>query len=88
MNPPSLEGHMPNSNVIAPHKSTLVRPRVEPILLSMNETARSLGLSRSTLYRLLNRGAGPRSFRLGGRRYYPLTEMTDWVARLLAEGTA
>ena len=46
------------------------------------EATRELRISKSSLYRLLNRGDGPRVVKVGGRTLVPADEMAAWVSKL------
>ena len=54
--------------------------KLEPIAVSASEAARLLGISRPTLYNLLNQSDFP-SFRVGGRVLVSVAGLQDWVAR-------
>lgn len=60
------------------------RPVVEPrpLLLSVKEAAALLGIGRSTLYRLIERGEIP-SVHIGGSRRIPLSAAHEFVEALL-----
>jgi excisionase family DNA binding protein len=51
----------------------------EPLLLSIADTMHLLNLPRRTLYSLLNSGALPPSFKLGGKRVFRRQDLTRWV---------
>lgn len=51
----------------------------EPLLLSVDDTARLLGLGRRTLYSLMNSGKICPSYRLGGRRCFRRDDLNRWV---------
>jgi len=56
------------------------------LLLSVEECARALGISRSLLYRLLNRGAF-RSVKIGRKRKILASSVTEYITHLeQAEG--
>lgn len=48
-------------------------------LLSIDEAAAFLGLSVQTLYSWRYRGIGPKSYRVGGRAKYRLSELERWL---------
>ena len=50
--------------------------------MTIPEATRELRISRSSLYRLLNSGDGPRVVKIGGRTLVPADEIVGWVARL------
>jgi excisionase family DNA binding protein len=54
--------------------------QVEPLLVRVEEAARILSLSRSTIYELLDRGELP-SVRCGAARRIPLAALHTWVER-------
>ena len=48
--------------------------------VSVNEAAARIGISRAKFYELLRTQDGPRSFTLGRRRLFPLSEIRRWMA--------
>jgi excisionase family DNA binding protein len=54
-------------------------PPVEPLLIRVEEAARMLSLSRSTIYEMLDAGELP-SVRRGVARRIPLAALRAWVA--------
>lgn len=57
---------------------------LEPLAVSVTEAAKLLGVSRPTMYTLLNQEGFP-SFRVGGRRLIPLAAMRRWIAEQMGE---
>ena len=55
----------------------------EPILVSVNNAAAMLGLSRPTIYKLLNAGA-LRAVKSGGRTLIPTQALHDYASGLSA----
>jgi excisionase family DNA binding protein len=53
---------------------------VEPLLVRVEEAARMLSLSRSTIYEMLDSGELP-SVRRGVARRIPMTALRAWVAQ-------
>jgi excisionase family DNA binding protein len=53
---------------------------VEPLLVRVEEAARILSLSRSTIYELMDAGELP-SVRHGTARRIPVAALREWVAR-------
>ena len=51
---------------------------IEPLLVRVEEAARLLSLSRSTIYEMLDRGELP-SIRCGAARRIPLAALRTWV---------
>ncbi|WP_349263559.1 helix-turn-helix domain-containing protein [Actinocrinis sp.] len=49
-------------------------------LWTLKETARFLGLPETTLYNLIYRGTGPRSFKVGRYRRYAEADVRAWLA--------
>jgi excisionase family DNA binding protein len=49
-------------------------------LKTIPEAAKKLHTSRSSLYRLLNRGDGPRVLKVGGKTFIPEDEISGWLA--------
>jgi excisionase family DNA binding protein len=50
-------------------------------MLSVADTARALGLSRSAFYEHLTSGRiGPVGFTFGSKRLFPVKELQDWIA--------
>jgi predicted DNA-binding transcriptional regulator AlpA len=50
-------------------------------LKTIHEATQELRISRSSLYRLLNSGSGPRVIKVGGRTMVPADELVEWVAK-------
>lgn len=59
--------------------------KLEPLAVGTTEAARLLGVSRPTLYQLLNRSDFP-SFRVGNRVLISVTGLQDWIDRQTKEG--
>ena len=55
-------------------------PMVEPLLVRVEEAARILSLSRSTVYEMLDTGELP-SVRRGAARRIPVAALREWVAQ-------
>lgn len=62
-------------------------PPVEPLLVRVEEAARILSLSRSTIYEMLDAGELP-SVRRGAARRIPVAALREWVTRQIATATA
>ena len=60
------------------HKDTATTS--EPLLVRVEEAARMLSLSRSTIYELLDRGELP-SVRCGAARRIPVAALRAWIDR-------
>jgi excisionase family DNA binding protein len=56
------------------------RPQPEPLLVRVEEAARLLSLSRSTIYLLMDSGELP-SVKHGSARRIPLAALKQWVAQ-------
>lgn len=54
--------------------------KLPPLAVSAAEAARLLGISRPTLYQLLNREDFP-SFRVGNRVLVSVAGLQDWIER-------
>lgn len=59
--------------------------KLEPLAVGSTEAARLLGISRPTLYQLLNRQDFP-SFRVGGRVLISVAGLQEWIDRQTKEG--
>ena len=59
--------------------------KLEPLAVGTTEAARLLGVSRPTLYQLLNRTDFP-SFRVGGRVLISVAGLQEWIDRQTKEG--
>jgi excisionase family DNA binding protein len=59
-------------------ETNLAAARIEPLLVRVEEAARLLSLSRSTIYEMLDRGELP-SVRCGTARRIPLAALRAWV---------
>jgi excisionase family DNA binding protein len=57
-----------------------LEPGVEPLLVRVEEAARMLSLSRSTIYEMMDAGELP-SVRRGAARRIPVAALRDWVAQ-------
>ncbi len=53
--------------------------RNERLAVSVTEAAALLGVSRPTVYTLLERGGGLPSFRCGRRRLIPVAALRAWI---------
>lgn len=53
---------------------------VPPLAVSTTEAARLLGISRPSVYQLINRGDFP-SFHVGGRTLVSVAGLDEWVRR-------
>ncbi|NTU84407.1 MAG: helix-turn-helix domain-containing protein [Chloroflexales bacterium] len=60
-------------------------PLVEPLLVRVEEAARMLSLSRSTIYEMMDAGELP-SVRRGAARRIPVAALRDWVAQQTTHG--
>jgi excisionase family DNA binding protein len=49
-------------------------------LKTIPEATRELRISRSTMYRILHRGDGPRVVKIGGKSFIPADELSGWLA--------
>lgn len=58
--------------------------KLSPLAVSAAEAARLLGVSRPTLYQLLNRDDFP-SFRVGNRVLVSVSGLQDWIERQTKE---
>lgn len=58
--------------------------KLEPLAVGTAEAARLLGVSRPTLYQLLNRADFP-SFRVGSRVLISVAGLQEWIARQTKE---
>lgn len=61
--------------------------QIEKMALSITEAAKLLGVSRPTMYTLVNRADFP-SFRVGSRRLIPVDGLRDWMAKQASGGEA
>jgi len=68
---------LPASEVDAPHPG--------PLLISLSEAATLLGVSRWSVYLLINRGELA-AVRIRSRRLIAATELTAYIQRIQAEG--
>lgn len=60
--------------------------KLEPLAVGATEAARLLGVSRPTLYQLLNRQDFP-SFRVGSRVLISVAGLQEWIDRQTKEDT-
>jgi prophage regulatory protein len=60
--------------------STAAPPPAAYPSLTVAQVAERLGISEATLFRMLSRGEGPPSYRIGGRRrYWRESDVLDWL---------
>jgi excisionase family DNA binding protein len=59
-------------------KPQTATPQIEPLLVRVEEAARILSLSRSTIYEMMDRGE-LQSVRCGAARRIPLAALRAWV---------
>lgn len=64
------------------HETVNLEPAAEPLLVRVEEAARMLSLSRSTIYEMLDAGELP-SVRRGTARRIPLEALRAWVQQQL-----
>jgi excisionase family DNA binding protein len=67
-----------------PDLSPAAADAVDAYFLSTTETGRRLGVSRSYVYELINRGE-IKTIKVGSRRLVPAGEVDNYAARLIAE---
>ena len=58
----------------------------EPLLIQIEDAARILSLSRSTIYEMMDRGELP-SVRRGAARRIPVAALHEWIAKHLEQST-
>jgi excisionase family DNA binding protein len=51
----------------------------DPLLLSIDDTGKLLGVPRRTLYSMMASGKLPPSFKLGGKRVFRRADIEQWV---------
>ena len=54
----------------------------QPPVLSIEQTARAIGIGRATFYQLLAANKGPPTFRIGRRRLIRRAALEKWLAEL------
>ena len=59
--------------------------QIEPLSVSTSEAARLLGVSRPTIYELMQNGGLP-WFKVGARTLLPVSGLKEWVASQIAKG--
>ena len=64
-----------------------MKQEVERVAFSMDEAAVSLGVARKTLQKLISENGLP-SCRVGHRRFVPVRELKEWLARKCREEAA
>jgi excisionase family DNA binding protein len=64
------------------HEQNQPKVRIEPLLVRVEEAARILSLSRSTIYEMLDSGELP-SVRRGAARRIPVAALHAWIAQQL-----
>jgi excisionase family DNA binding protein len=63
------------------------RPTIEPLLVRVEDAARILSLSRSTIYEMMDSGELP-SVRRGAARRIPMAALRAWVELQVVHGTS
>lgn len=53
-------------------------------LVSFAEALKTLGISKSNAYRLLERGALPQPIKIGHRSFFSERELQEWITKKLA----
>ena len=57
-------------------------PALEPLLVDARQAAALLSISAATFWRWDSSGTlGPRGFKRGGKRLWPLAELKSWIER-------
>lgn len=62
------------------------KPCMEPLCLSISETAKALGVSKPKVYQLVNCDDFP-AFRCGGRTLVSAEGLREWVRRQVKDKT-
>lgn len=57
----------------------------KPLAVSVSEAAAMLGVSRPTMYEILNRSDCNADFKLGQRRLVSVSALESWIAAQIAE---
>ena len=63
----------------------MLEKQIEPLSVSTSEAARLLGVSRPTIYELMQNGGLP-WFKVGTRTLLPVSGLKEWVAEQTAKG--
>ncbi len=53
---------------------------IEPLLVSAEDAARLVGISRSKWYQLYNEGRTPEAIKIDRRSLWRVSQLRDWVA--------
>jgi len=56
------------------------QPKVEPVMLTVDDVARLLACSNRTVYRLIDTDRIPPPIRLGALVRWPRTTIDEWIA--------
>jgi excisionase family DNA binding protein len=64
--------------------SVSLGPTSQDRLIKFAEARRTLGLSKSTMYRMLERGDLPCPVKIGALTYFSERELQEWIANKLA----
>jgi len=59
--------------------------QIEPLSVSVEDAARIVGFSRSSIYELIAKGE-VKTFKIGRRRLVLMTELKSWVERAAGVG--
>lgn len=60
----------------------------DPLLYSIPDVCRLMGVSRSWLYRQWDKDAGPPRIWIDGRVFIPVEKFREWLDALIAKATA
>ncbi len=68
-------------------KNPTVTPQIEPLLVRVEEAARILSLSRSTIYDRISKGTFPAPVSLGVNVVgWPASAVNAWVQQMISDG--
>ena len=62
-------------------------PNQNKLAVSVSEAARMMGVSRPTMYAILNREDCHAGFRYGTRRYVSVDALREWIAKQTQEAS-
>jgi excisionase family DNA binding protein len=78
---PASKPELSDSEDYQPFPGILGTPRLNRLALSMGEVAETLGIGRTTVYRLTSSGQLP-SIQIGKRRLVPIHALDEWIRSL------
>lgn len=61
-----------------------IAPDPQPLMATIKATSKFVGLSKTTIYRMIESGDFPRPIMVGRRALWPFTRLQEWVRQQVA----